>query len=145
MADEKIERVYTVPLGAAYTYVRTKRARRAVSLLRTFAAKHMKAHQDDVRLSEQLNEHVWARSMQKPPRRVKVKIVKEGGLVKVSLLDEKPKPARKVKTPTPKKAKPAAKAPEKDAKPAPKKEEKAPAKKAEPKEPAKAEKKDEKK
>ncbi len=104
MTNEKIERLYTVPLGKAYEYTRTKRARRSVSLLRQFLIRHMKSV--NVRISEQLNEFLWARSMQKPPRKVKIKVVKEGDSVLASLPDEKPKPARKkkmTKAPEPKK------------------------------------------
>jgi large subunit ribosomal protein L31e len=97
MATEKIERLYTVPLGKAYEYTRTKRTRRSVSLLRQFLVKHMKSY--DVRISEALNEFLWSRSMQKPPRKVKIKVVKEGEVVRASLPDEKPKPARKKKAP----------------------------------------------
>jgi large subunit ribosomal protein L31e len=119
MTDEKVQRVYTVPLGKAYEYTRTKRARRTVDILRTFLARHMKVHPGFVRISEQVNEFIWARSMQKPPRRVKVSVVKENGLVKASLPDEKPK---KSNVPVKKEKKVEAKA---ETKPAEKKEAKA--------------------
>lgn len=112
MAEEKVQRVYTVPLGKAYEYTRTKRARRSVDILRTFLARHMKVHPGFVRISEQVNEFIWARSMQKPPRRVKVSVVKENGLVKASLPDEKPK---KSKVPVKKEKKAEAKPAEKKA------------------------------
>ncbi len=98
MTEEKIERLYTVTLGKAYEYTRTKRTRRTVSILRQFLIRHMKSV--DIKISEQLNEFLWARSMQKPPRRVKIKVVKEGGVVRASLPDEKPKPARRKKVAT---------------------------------------------
>ena len=86
MADEKF---YTVPLGEAFEYVRTKRVRRAVKLMREFVARHGKVPAGDVRLSEALNMLLWARGIQKPPRKVKVKIVKEAGIAKAYLHDEK--------------------------------------------------------
>jgi large subunit ribosomal protein L31e len=114
MAEEKKERLYTIPLGKAYNYVRTKRAIRAVDLLRAFVARHMKVPSWSVKISEALNESIWSRSMQKPPRKVKVKVVAEGEIVKVSLPDEKPKVkkdrSKKKKTPKAAEAKTEAKA-----------------------------------
>lgn len=123
MATEKIERLYTVPLGKAYDYTRTKRARRSISLLREFLVRHMKSV--NVRISESLNEFIWARSMQKPPRKVKIKVVKEGDVVRASLPDEKPKPTRKkkeVKAPEPVKKEEKKEAPKELPKSEPKKE-----------------------
>lgn len=88
MADEILERIYTVPLGDAYEYTRTKRTPRAVKMLRQFISKHMKAELDAVSLSNLLNSHLWERSIQKPPRKVKVRAVKAEEKVKVYLPDE---------------------------------------------------------
>lgn len=86
---EKIERIYTVPLGEAYRKVRTKRTRNAVKILRSFIAKHMKADEEDVSISTALNSYIWRRSAQKPPRKVKIRTIKENGKVKTYLADEK--------------------------------------------------------
>ncbi|MFA5105681.1 MAG: 50S ribosomal protein L31e [Candidatus Micrarchaeia archaeon] len=89
MATDKLERIYTVNLSGAYGYPRTKRAIKAVEILRAFIARHMKARDGKVTISNAVNALVWGRSIQKPPRRVKVRAVKEGSDVKVSLVDEK--------------------------------------------------------
>jgi len=86
---DKLERIYTIPLGKAYDVARNKRAGRAIKLLRAFAGKHMKADLEDVILSMALNEYVWERSIQKPPRRVKVRLIREDGKVRAYLADEK--------------------------------------------------------
>lgn len=83
-----LERIYTVPLRDAFDAKRTVRAKRAMKVIREFIAKHMKA--SSVRMSIALNSAVWARGIQKIPRRVKVKAVKDdSGLVRVYLPDEK--------------------------------------------------------
>lgn len=83
-----LERLYTVPLRDAFDAKRTVRAKRAMKVIREFIAKHMKA--DSVRMSMSLNSMVWARGIQKIPRKVKVKAVKDdSGLVRVYLPDEK--------------------------------------------------------
>lgn len=133
----KLERIYTVPLGDAYDVPRNKRVPRAMKLLKEFVAKHMKADGERVLISEALNKYVWQNSIQKPPRKVKVRLIKDDGEIRAYLSDEKIE--------EPKKEKP----PEKEEKPAEKKEEKAPEKKEEPKkekaEPKKEEKPAEKK
>lgn len=85
----KLERIYTVPLGDAYEAPRDKRAPRAVRLLRTFIARHMKARDMKIVLSEALNMHIWSSSIQRPPRRVKVRLIKEDDGVRAYLSDEK--------------------------------------------------------
>ena len=111
----KLERIYTVPLGDAYEAVRNKRVPRAVKMLRAFVARHMKADEERILLSTALNAHLWAHSIQKPPRRVKVRIVKEEDTITAYLADEKIEAPKKK-----------AEAPKKEEKKAePKKEEKA--------------------
>lgn len=85
----KTERFYTVPLGEAFEYPRYKRTPAAVKMVRTFVTKHMKASGMKVSISDSLNKFLWQRSIQKPPRKVKVRVVKEDSLVQVFLADEK--------------------------------------------------------
>lgn len=103
----KIERVYTVPLGEAYTTIRQKKAKRAVNLMQAFLQRHMKS--DNVRLSNALNALLWRDGIQKPPRRVRIKAIKdEAGMVRAYLVDEKveekkeEKPAEKTTKEVPK-------------------------------------------
>ncbi len=82
-----LERIYTIPLGDAYLRVRNKRAKRAIAFVQAFALRHMKA--EDVKISEGTNSLVFRDGMQKPPRRIKVRLVKgEDGIVKVWLIGE---------------------------------------------------------
>jgi len=72
-----LERIYTIPLREAYEAKRGKRGKRAIDLIRAFIARHMKADEEDISISSGVNSAVLARSIQKPPRRIKVKVVKE--------------------------------------------------------------------
>lgn len=98
---DKLERVYTIPLTKAYDAVRTKRARRAVNLLRSFLIRHMKSEQ--ISISNALNSFMWQYSMQRPPRRVKVRAIREDGKVKAYLQDEKIEEKKEQKKEEPKK------------------------------------------
>ena len=93
MSDEKVvskklERIYTVPFGKAYDYIRTKRARRAVKLLRAFLSRHFKVHEEAVRISAGVNDALWRDGIQKPPRRLKVRGVLDEGKLTAWLIGE---------------------------------------------------------
>lgn len=85
-----LERIYTIPLGDIYDCVRNKRGKRAVKFIREFALRHMKAA--DTRISEGVNSAVLRDGIEKPPRRIKVRIVKdENSIAKVWLIGEEEK------------------------------------------------------
>lgn len=83
------ERVYVVPLGDAFVKPRNKRTSRAVKILRNFTARHMKTDEENVIISNMVNAFLWARGIQKPPRRIKVKMLAKDGKVYVLMMDEK--------------------------------------------------------
>ncbi len=80
--------VYVVPLKRVYWGRRTNRASRAVRMIRDFVRRHTKA--DRVVIMNEVNELVWSRSREKPPRRVKI-------LVKV---EEKEEEGNKIRVAT---------------------------------------------
>jgi len=88
------ERLYTVPLRRAWIAPRGRRTLRAVKILRDFVMRHMKT--EDVALSNEINEEVWVRSIEKPPRRIRIKVVKdkEGKVIVYPIKEEKAKEKR---------------------------------------------------
>ena len=84
-----VERLYTIPLGKAYNAIRKKRARRAVNMVKNFIIRHMKMEEDEeLSIDPGLNEFLWARGIEKPPRRVRVRATKDrDGFVKVFLIE----------------------------------------------------------
>ncbi len=62
--------VYVFNLSRVYWGRRTNRADRAVRRLRKLVARHTKAER--VWISNEVNNYIWARSREKPPRRIKV-------------------------------------------------------------------------
>lgn len=70
------EKIYTIPLRHVWVVTpRGKRAPRAVRDVRDFVARHMKA--EEVAISNEVNAAVWARSINKPPRKITVRAVKD--------------------------------------------------------------------
>jgi large subunit ribosomal protein L31e len=69
------ERVYTIPFRRVWATPRGKRTPRASRMLRDFVRRHMKA--EDIQISNEVNEELWARGIKKPPRQIKVRLVKD--------------------------------------------------------------------
>ena len=93
MADSNLfygTRHYTVPLRAAWACQRPKRAKRAIETLKKFVGRHMKVQDDeDIWIDQSVNEVIWARGIQKPPRRVHVIVDRVDGDDRIQvLLDE---------------------------------------------------------
>ena len=87
--EESTTRVYTINLGKAWITPQHKRTDRVVNMIREFAEKHMKSK--EVKLDQDLNRQLWSRGKTNPPRKVRVKMVKEeGGTVTVSLYEDLP-------------------------------------------------------
>ncbi len=81
------ERIYTVPLRKAYwTGSRLRRSNKAVRVLRKFVERHMKP--EELRIQPEVNERIWSRGIQKPPRRVRIRATKNSdNLVRVYLAE----------------------------------------------------------
>ncbi|MEM2936897.1 MAG: 50S ribosomal protein L31e [Candidatus Bathyarchaeia archaeon] len=69
------ERIYTIPLGRAWVSPRNRRTPRAVRIVRDFIQRHMKPK--NLLLSNEVNERIWSRGIQKPPRRIRVRAAKD--------------------------------------------------------------------
>jgi large subunit ribosomal protein L31e len=93
------ERIYTIPLGKAWVRPPKRRAPRAMQLIKAFVTKHMKmdmrVEEEEEReelprliISNEVNEKVWSRSIEKPPRKIRVRVAKdEDGNVTVFLAE----------------------------------------------------------
>jgi large subunit ribosomal protein L31e len=79
-AEEEIEvveeKIYTIPLRHVWVVTpRGRRAPRAVRDVRDFVSRHMKA--EEVAISNDVNSAIWRRSINKPPRKITVRAVKD--------------------------------------------------------------------
>jgi len=69
------ERAYIVNLREAWKAPRKRRTPRAIRVLREFVKRNMKV--ESVIMSNEINEEVWSRSIEKPPRKLKIRAVKD--------------------------------------------------------------------
>lgn len=79
-AEEEIEvveeKIYTIPLRHVWVVTpRGRRAPRAVRDVRDFVSRHMKA--EEVAMSNEVNSAIWSRGINKPPRKITVRAVKD--------------------------------------------------------------------
>ncbi len=82
------ERIYTIPLSKAWIAPPNKRAPRAIRIIKAFLTRHMKLEargeaemeeEEPKRLivSNEVNERVWRRGIEKPPRKIRVRAAKD--------------------------------------------------------------------
>jgi len=82
------ERIYTIPLSRAWISPRKKRTPRATRIVRSFIQKHMKiktgakAEEEEEEagrlvISDEVNKKLWSRGIEKPPRKIRVRAVKD--------------------------------------------------------------------
>ncbi|MDD3793038.1 MAG: 50S ribosomal protein L31e [Candidatus Bathyarchaeota archaeon] len=88
--DDEIveERFYTIPLQKALVRPPKKRAPRAMQLVKLFVTKHMKidmkvSEEEEIDelpqliVSKEVNEKIWAKGIEKPPRKIKTRVTKD--------------------------------------------------------------------
>ena len=82
------ERTYTIPLGKALVRPPKKRAPRAMQMIKAFVTKHMKLEMrveeeeekgelPSLIISKEINEKIWERGIEKPPRKIRVRAAKD--------------------------------------------------------------------
>jgi len=80
------EKTYTIPLGKALIMPPRRRSPRSMRMIRAYVMKHMKipsrAQEEDelpptLRITNEVNEYIWGRGIEKPPRKVRVRATKD--------------------------------------------------------------------
>ncbi len=81
------ERIYTIPLGRAWIVPAKKRAPKAMRIIKSFVQKHMKVGEGllesegeeagKIIISNEVNEKIWSRGIEKPPRKLRVRVAKD--------------------------------------------------------------------
>jgi large subunit ribosomal protein L31e len=90
------ERFYTIPLRKVWISPRKKRAPKAARIVKNFVIKHMKVRTEaegeeeaeKLVIDNEVNEKLWSRGIEKPPRKIRVRVVKDKeGIVTVLLAE----------------------------------------------------------
>jgi ribosomal protein L31E len=75
-------RVFTIPLRKAFRKSASRKKNYAIALIRDFLTRHAKG--DEIKLGSELHKLIWEKG--NPPRRIRVKAVSEGPVIKAELL-----------------------------------------------------------
>ncbi len=81
------EQIYTIPLAEVKDYPKWKRSNKAIKVIREYLSKHMTVDEEKIKISGALNESVWARGIEKPPLKVRVKAVRSDEGVTAELVE----------------------------------------------------------
>lgn len=69
------EKMFTINLGRVWIAKPKKRAPRAIKTVKEYMKRHMKS--DDIVITNEINEQIWSKGIGKPPRRIRVRAVKD--------------------------------------------------------------------
>lgn len=80
--DAVKEQIYTIPLRDAKNAPRWRRANRAMRIIKKYLVRHMKADPEQLKIDKTINEKIWERGTEKPPRSIRVRAAKfeDGGV-----------------------------------------------------------------
>jgi large subunit ribosomal protein L31e len=85
--EDTLARIYTINFSKAWLTPKHKRTDRVINMIKEFAIKHMNSSQ--IKIDQELNRYIWERGKTNPPRKVRVRIVKdEDDQVIVSLYED---------------------------------------------------------
>lgn len=88
-----LERIYNIPLRKEWLKApKYRRAKKAISAIRKFLARHMRTEEEKIKVGKWLNMNIWEHGIKYPPHHIKIRAVKDGDIVKVEL-QELPKEA----------------------------------------------------
>lgn len=90
-----IRAVHVIPLKKIYYGRRKNRADRAIRFIRKYVMRHFK-NVEKIIIDPRVNEYVWSRGREKPPRRIRVEIRfdKEEKIAKVLLVRKSKMPVK---------------------------------------------------
>lgn len=100
MKGDKAE--YVIPLRQAFNTPRTRRADKAIFLIREFVKKHTRAAEKDIAISNEVNQLVWKQSRTNIPRKIDAVLKRDNKRIFVFLKGGKEMDLKTVKAEEPK-------------------------------------------
>jgi large subunit ribosomal protein L31e len=89
MSEENTTRIYTVNLSKAWDTPKYRRTDRVINIIKEFTQRHMQTN--EVKLDQDLNRHIWSRGKTNPPRKIRLRMIKEDDdtVIVSSFIEEK--------------------------------------------------------
>jgi ribosomal protein L31E len=97
-ARQEGKKDFVVGLQGLYNHPKPRRAKKGIALLKRFAFKHLRIAEENVLVSNNLNEFIWHKGRENVPRKVRITAVVSKGKANLFLKGEKiPKPKEEKK------------------------------------------------
>ena len=89
MSEDNTTRIYTVNLSKAWDTPKYRRTDRVINIIKEFTQRHMQTNK--VKLDQDLNRHIWSRGKTNPPRKIRLRMIKEDDdtVIVSSFIEEK--------------------------------------------------------
>jgi large subunit ribosomal protein L31e len=89
MSEDNLTRIYTVNLAKAWDTPKHRRTDRVINIIKEFTQRHMQTNK--VKIDQDLNRHIWSRGKTNPPRKIRLRMIKEDDdtVVVSSFIEEK--------------------------------------------------------
>jgi large subunit ribosomal protein L31e len=89
MSEDNSTRIYTVNLAKAWDTPKYRRTDRVINIIKEFTERHMQTNK--VKIDQDLNRHIWSRGKKNPPRKIRLRMIKEDDdtVVVSSYIEEK--------------------------------------------------------
>jgi large subunit ribosomal protein L31e len=89
MSEDNLTRIYTVNLAKAWDTPKYRRTDRVINIIKEFTQRHMQTNK--VKIDQDLNRDIWSRGKRNPPRKIRLRMIKEDDdtVVVSSYIEEK--------------------------------------------------------
>jgi large subunit ribosomal protein L31e len=89
MSEDNSTRIYTVNLSKAWDTPKYRRTDRVINIIKEFTQRHMQTNK--IKIDQDLNRHIWSRGKRNPPRKIRLRMIKEDDdtVVVSSYIEEK--------------------------------------------------------
>jgi large subunit ribosomal protein L31e len=89
MSEDNSTRIYTVNLTKAWDTPKYRRTDRVINIIKEFTQRHMQTNK--VKIDQDLNRDIWSRGKRNPPRKIRLRMIKEDDdtVVVSSYIEEK--------------------------------------------------------
>jgi large subunit ribosomal protein L31e len=89
MSEDNSTRIYTVNLAKAWDTPKYRRTDRVINIIKEFTQRHMQTNK--IKIDQDLNRDIWSRGKRNPPRKIRLRMIKEDDdtVVVSSYIEEK--------------------------------------------------------
>src|SRR4030042_7021961 len=89
MSEDNSTRIDTVNLTKAWDTPKYRRTDRVINIIKEFTKRHMQTNK--IKIDQDLNRDIWSRGKRNPPRKIRLRMIKEDDdtVVVSSFIEEK--------------------------------------------------------